>query len=88
MHDGLAISLSEAAVEAAAVVLRQVVSYEWLAAILVDALENLALLLVVLHFPCLAYFISRRVSETRKEREESSRHRGCGRISEDDLVEM
>lgn len=73
VHDGLAGALSEGAVERLAVVLSEVVAHEWLATVLVHSLQDLV---------CCC------VAETREEREEAGAHRGIGRVSEDDLVEL
>ena len=73
MHDGLAVALAECAVEAVAVVVREVVPYKGLSTKLVHSLEHL---------------VCGSVAETGEERKETTTDRGVGRVPEDDLVKM
>lgn len=73
VHDGLAVALAKGIIKARAVVLGQVVAHEGLAAVLVDALQDL---------------VGGGVAEAREEREEASGHGGRSLILEDDAVEL
>lgn len=89
MHDRFAVTLAKCAIEASAVVVRQVVSYEGLSTIFVYALKDLVLSTTALFGLYLeSYFVGRSVTESGEEGEESSRHRARRCVSEDDLVQM
>jgi hypothetical protein len=89
VHNSLAITLPEGAVEASAVVLRQIVPDEGLATVLVHTLKNLIMSITHSLLPeSVTYFVSRSVSETGEERKESTRDRGAGCVSEDNLVQV
>jgi hypothetical protein len=90
VHDGLAVALAECLVEDVAVVPGEVVACEGLAAVLVDALEDLW---SIVRRCCWtsrdgSYLVRSGVSETWEERQEATADRGIGRVPEDDLVQV
>ena len=89
MHDGLAVTLAERAVEASTVVLRKVVSDKRLTTKLVHTLKDLVPSVhVSFHVRNIVYLVGCCVSETGEQRKESARDRGRGRIPKDDLVQV
>jgi hypothetical protein len=87
VHDCFAVALPECAIEASAVVMRQVVPYKGLSAIFVYALKNLALSTNATFQSRLeSYFVGRSVTESGEEGEKSGGYRARRCVSEDNLV--